>query len=376
MNDTDIRTKERWKKIILAEIFFWGIIALAYLLIDYSVDITDGETFVFRKPTMLLLLVGIVPIHVIYLKKLDRINALAQGKRSSIYRPKTSFHGILSHLLFTRILVFVLLALAQPSIGREKIAGTIKSLELVICLDISNSMNVKDMDEKESRLTASKRAMTDLINHLSGEKIGVCVFAGSSLVQLPLTSDYEAAKLFIEDISTNLMTQQGTNFSSALETARKMFSPIQEGKAILMITDGEDHDGNALETATQLRKNGIELHLLGVGSSNGGPLPIDPPRPELGYKKSANGKLLISKVDPKLIQELASTANGSYLMSSSSYPSVSQLLTEINQIERTNLRDLAFEARSNNYQLPLGGALLCFLVLGLLKYIELRSSTE
>ncbi len=361
---------------ILAELLFWGILLATFLTIDYSVGYSDGEELVFRKPYVLILLLGILPIHLSYLKKAQRIGNEMSGKRSSMIRSNSSFLKLISHMFFTRVIAFSILALAQPSIGKEKVAGTIKSLELVVCLDVSNSMNVKDMDGSESRITASKRAMTDLINHLSGEKIGVCVFAGVSFVQLPLTSDYEAAKLFIEEVSTDLIPQQGTNISSALSTAEKMFSPVEGGKAVLLITDGEDHDGSALESVRSLKDNKIEVHVLGIGSEKGGPLLADPLRPELGYRKDKNGQLLISKVDPKLIQDLATTANGSYMLSASGYPSIKQLLTEINQIQRTNLRDLAFETRSNNYQLPLGAALLCFLILIIANYLEFKSSTD
>jgi Ca-activated chloride channel family protein len=372
---TNIIASKRWKKILLTELVFWVILLFLYLLIDYSVDKFNGELFVFRKPKILLWLLGIIPIHLIYLKKASQISVSTEGRFPSMFRIDNSKIKLFGHILFTRTITFLLLALAQPSIGKERVAGTIKSLELVVCLDVSNSMDVKDMDGAESRLIASKRAMNDLINHLSGEKIGVCVFAGASFVQLPLTNDYEAAKLFIEDVNTNLISKQGTNISSALETAEKMFSPVKGGKAILLITDGEDHDGNAIQSVRSLADRSIELHVLGVGSKKGGPLQVDEQRPELGYRKSNKGQVLISKVDPQLIEKLAKSANGSYLLSSSAYPSVEQLLTEINHIQRTNLRDLAFEVRSNNYRLPLGAALICFLALIILNYTEQKNLT-
>lgn len=275
-----------WKKILLGECVFWALLLLSFIAIDYSVDSSNGELFSFRRPQMLLFLVGILPIHLFFLKKYNRIHALMNGVAGATYGKINTNYALLKHMFFTRILVFVLLSMAQPSIGKEKVEGTIKSLELVICLDVSNSMNVMDMDGSESRLTASKRAMNDLINHLTGEKIGVCVFAGSSFVQLPLTSDYDAAKLFIEDVTTTLISQQGTNISSAIETAEEMFSPVKGGKAILLITDGEDHDGNALEKVRSLEDQKIELHVLGVGSATGGPLLKDGERPELGFRTS------------------------------------------------------------------------------------------
>jgi Ca-activated chloride channel family protein len=372
----NIFTSNGWKKIAVAEVVFWGILFLFYTITDYSVDKSNGEFFVFRKPEMLFFLITIIPIHFLFLRKSRRISALTRGTSDSMYRPNNFKLKLLGHMLFTRAIVFILLALAQPSIGKEKVTGTIKSLELVVCLDVSNSMDVKDMDGSESRLTASKRAMNDLINRLSGEKIGVCVFAGTSFVQLPLTNDYEAAKLFIEEVNTNLISQQGTNISSALGTAEKMFSPVTGGKAILLITDGEDHDGSAIESVRSLSDKLIELHVLGVGSKKGGPLLVDARRPELGYRKSDKGQVLISKIDPNLIEKLAMAANGSYLLSSSAYPSVQQVLTEINQIQRTNLRDLAFEVRSNNYRIPLSAALLCFLALLILNYMEQKNLTK
>jgi Ca-activated chloride channel family protein len=359
------------KRMVLSEMLFWLIIGISLFFINYYTG-KEGVKFVFRKSNYVWLCLVIVPLHIGFLWKISAFFSSQRSASAPDKQAKYIPNRWWAHFMFTRALLFCIMALAQPSIGKQKVTGTLKSMEIVVCLDVSNSMNVKDMSSGEARIAASRRAMTDLVNRLSGEKIGVCVFAGTSLVHLPLTNDYEAAKQFIHEISTDLISLQGTNISLAFETAQKMFSPISGGKAVVLFTDGEDHDGNAIEAAGNLKDAEIQVHVLGLGSKNGGPLPLDPKRPERGYRRSETNQLLISKMNPALITDIATAAQGSYMLTSSAFPNITPLLTEINQIKRTDLRDLSFEMRSNNYVIPLSLALCCFLLFVLINYTENR----
>ena len=160
----------------------------------------------------------------------------------------------------------VFLSLAQPVFGTKKVSGTIESLELVICLDVSASMDVKDISDDLSRLDVSKRAIVQLINNLHGEKIGICVFAGGAYVQLPITSDYSAAKLFVNDITTSIMSNQGTNINAALSTANDMFTDQKCSKGIIIVTDGENHEEKPSSIFEILKKKNITVNVLGLKS--------------------------------------------------------------------------------------------------------------
>jgi Ca-activated chloride channel family protein len=204
------------------------------------------------------------------------------------------------------------------------------------------------------------------VNNLHGEKIGICVFAGGSFVQLPLTSDYSAAKMFITEIETDMISNQGTNVASALRTSVDMFSPDKTSKGIILVTDGENHEEDPKDVLKEIKEKKIHLSAFGIGTTTGGPVPVNPHRPELGYKTTAAGRTVVSKVNPQFISSIASEAGGSATMSSDPFPDLSQLLTEINQMKRTKVRDLQFDIQENRYQIPLFAAIIfwCLFLIG------------
>jgi Ca-activated chloride channel family protein len=350
-------SKRHLRKLIRFELLF-GLVAAGILLILFTFK---NEEFRFLKPMSLYLLPSILFFHWWYLKRLKNRNSLFL-KNGCVHRTGREDYALVAHFWFTRSILFLILTLADPSFGEEKTGGTVKSLELVVCVDISNSMNVRDMENKSSRIDAAKKALNTLINKLSSEKIGITLFAGSSLVHLPITSDLEAAKLFTEELSSELIRHQGTNISSALLTAKGMFSPLSGSKAIIVLTDGEDHNSEALSTAEMMAAENFQIHYIGIGSDTGGPIPFDPDRPELGYKKDSLNQTILSKMNPGLIQSLAEASNGSYLLSQSGYPSIERILTQINQIKRSELRDLTFSTSKSLYQVTLVAAMLSLLI--------------
>jgi Ca-activated chloride channel family protein len=251
-------------------------------------------------------------------------------------------------------------ALAQPFLGTKKVNATMQSMELAICLDVSNSMNACDIDPKTSRLEIAKRALNQLINSLHGEKIGVVVFAGGSLIQLPLTSDYGAAKLFVNEIKTDMLSGQGTNVASALEACKEVFSEQKTSKAVMLVTDGENHEVNPSKLLKEMHQKGIQLAILGIGTQQGGRIPLDADRPELGYKLGMNGKTVTTKVNPSFIRSMANKARGFATISQDPFPDLNALLTQINQMKRSKVKEIELEALDNRYQFPLFVALICF----------------
>jgi Ca-activated chloride channel family protein len=231
------------------------------------------------------------------------------------------------------------------------------NLELVICLDISNSMNAKDI-ENTSRLEVAKRGLSQLVNQLKGERIGMCVFAGTAFVQLPLTNDYHAAKLFIQEIETDMISAQGTNVSSALTKADQMFTNLKTSKGILLVTDGEDHEGLNDSIIDVLKQKKIDVSVFGIGTEKGAPLLIDVKKPGLGYKKSGQGEVIVSCLNTVFIKELANKLNGSASVTTSAFPNMSEVLTEINQMKQGNSRNLEIEINESWYQIPVGLAVI------------------
>ncbi len=372
----------RIRRIITAaliwEVIFAVLLFGALSLLGYN-STKSSHAFAFREPDRLWLFILLIPISVIYFYNLYTSNQPAKmlddRLRKLVFQSVSGARSFMKYFFFRNAFAFLILALAQPLFGNKKISGTIESMELVICLDVSSSMNVKDISNDLTRLDIAKRALIQLMNNLHGEKIGICVFAGGAYVQLPLTSDYGAAKLFVSDIETDILSNQGTNIAAAIETANGMFSEQRTSKAIILVTDGENHEEDPTSELTKLQEKNIGLSILGLGTRTGGPVPHNPDRPELGYKTNALGAKVISKVDPGFIRSIASKGGGSAVISSDEFPDMRELLTEINQMKRTKIRDLQFETKENRYQIPLAAAMICWILYLLVPFIDLSRKT-
>jgi Ca-activated chloride channel family protein len=360
--------KKFWLLSFAFEIFFAVILISLIFALDFFKTKEDTENqLLVEYPSAFYLLLLLPIYYFLQYRALRRRNSMVSllanpNLQSYLFQPVSTSKIIIEFLLFRSILVFVILALASPIFGKKKQNTLASNLELVICLDVSNSMNTKDADGA-SRLEASKRALGQLVNKLSGERIGICVFAGSAFVQLPLTMDYHAAKLFVQEIETDMVSSQGTNINEALKVSNEMFTKLKTSKGIFMLTDGEDHIGLEDSILGVLRDKKVEISILGIGSENGGPVPIDTKRPGLGYKKNTNGEQVISKLNQGFIKSLAEQLNGSASVTNQAFPNVNEVLTEINQMKKGNSRNLEIEISESWYQVPLFMALLSFMVL-------------
>lgn len=356
-------------KLILTGIFVWeAIFWFLYILFTNSLSwfgdsSTDKIGYIFPSAFYLLLL--LIPVLGVFIYNLLRTNHIAGNANTraaqSFLRPVSSMSAFLKFFFFRNAVVFLIIAISQPVFGTKKVKGTTESLELVIALDISNSMNTLDISENFSRLDISKRAIVQLINNLHGEKIGIALFANNAFVHLPVTTDYGAAKLYIEDIETAMISSQGTNIGMALSISSSMFSKQKTTKGIILITDGEHHEGKLDEPVAMLKEKNLQLSILGIGTKKGGLIPKNPYRPNLGYKTDARGKTVVSKLNEAFIQKLATQTGGTATVSSNEFPDLSALLTEINQMKRTKIDTLEFDIKQQRYQVPLFLAILFWL---------------
>lgn len=352
--------------VLVWEILFWIVFVLLLYVFGFIDGDSTGNHLAFRYPIFLSLNLVLIPIIGLYFYNANRSNKLVKNTPEKVHQylliPVSSFYSFLKYFFYRNAIVFLILAMAQPIYGNKKVAGSVESLELVVALDISNSMNTKDIDKEFSRLDISKRALIQLVNGLHGEKLGICVFAGGAYVQLPLTSDYHAAKMFINEIETEMISNQGTNISQALKTSIKMFSEAKTTKGIILVTDGENHEENPDEVIALINDKNIQVCVLGIGTVLGGLIPNSPDRPELGYKVSPHGEKIISKINQTLIQELASKTHGYAMISSDPFPDFSNLLTQINHMKRTKIDNLEFNVLESRYQVPLFFAIIFWIL--------------
>ncbi len=294
---------------------------------------------------------------------------------STFLQPVSTLKTFWRYFLLRNAIAFIVIALMQPAFGSREVNATANGVELIFAVDISNSMNTRDIEDGSTRLTASQRAMHQFVNQSSAAKIGLLVFAGNVYPQLPLTADKTAAKMHIDELSTSMISNQGTNIAAVLEEAKDFFSDEDLKKTLVLITDGEDHEGGVDRVLDDLADKNIQLLVLGIGSEKGGLVP----RSETvtnQYFKDDLGRTVISKVDRAMIADIAKRAGGDHLVSNAPFPNVNQLLTQINSSKSTKEVDLEFNIKENRYQWPLFAGLLMLFVLLIWELISLKTTEK
>lgn len=207
---------------------------------------------------------------------------------------------------------FMILALAQPQWGYEWEELKQEGVDIIIAIDVSNSMLAEDI--KPNRLERAKRKISDLLQMMEGDRIGLVAFAGTSYLQCPLTLDYSAAEIFLDAIDTDLIPVQGTAIGQAIKTATKAFSQAEKkSKALILITDGEDHEGKALEAAIDAGEQGVIIFTIGIGQEMGAPMPSL--TKGKGFKKDKAGEVVVSRLNETILQKISLETGGSYVRS-------------------------------------------------------------
>jgi Ca-activated chloride channel family protein len=263
---------------------------------------------------------------------------------------------IFKFVLLMAAFAFLVLALADPQTGSRMEKVERKGIDLMIALDVSNSMLAEDI--RPNRLERAKQAISKLIDRLDGDRIGIIVFAGKAYNQLPITSDYGAAKMFLSVINTNSVPIQGTAIADALEMATNSFGQSKQNKAIIIISDGEDHQGGVLEKATDAAKKGIVIYTVGIGSPEGGPIPIYTNNVLTGYLKDREGRTVITKLDDTLLQKIATIGKAMYVRTTNSEEGWQKVLDDLNKIQKSELESRQFSDYEDRFQYFIAFSLL------------------
>ncbi len=256
--------------------------------------------------------------------------------------------SILKFFVVMIAMISMIIALADPQTGSRLEKVKRKGIDLMICLDVSNSMMAQDI--KPNRLERAKQSIVRLIDNLEGDRLGIIVFAGKAYTQLPITTDYAAAKMFTSSINTGIVTTQGTAIAEALEVASNGFGESKHNKAIVVITDGEDHEGNVLEQAEETVKKNITIYTIGMGLPEGTPIPEFNGTIQTGYKKDRDGQTVMSKLDETLLQRLASVGKGIYVRATTSETGLSKIFEDIGKIEKSEIEEKQFSDYEDRFQ--------------------------
>lgn len=272
----------------------------------------------------------------------------------SYSKVRTRIKNILTVLIF----IFLIIGITNPQIGTKMEEVKRKGVDLMIAIDLSNSMMAEDI--KPNRLERAKQAISKLIDKLQGDRIGLIVFAGEAYVQLPITTDYSAAKLFLSTVNTNIIPTQGTEIAKAINVSLESFDmENSQNKAIIIITDGESHDEQAIQSADEANKMGVFVHTLGMGLKKGGPIPIyNKYGNRTGYRKNREGNTIVSKLNENLLMQIANSGKGTYVRANNSKAGLSSLFAEINKMEKKEIGTMVFTQYKDRFQLFIGLALI------------------
>ncbi len=258
--------------------------------------------------------------------------------------------------LLLAALGLLVLTLARPQFGTRTETRKRQGIEAVIALDVSNSMLAEDV--APNRLEKSKMLVSSIVDNMTDDKIGLIVYAGEAYTQLPMTSDYVSAKMFLETISPSMITTQGTDIKRAVDLAMKSFTPDRDvSKAVFVITDGEDNEGGVVEMAEAAAKKGIKVYVLGVGSPQGAPIPV-PGGSQ--YVTDNAGNVVVSKLNEPMCREIAAAGEGAYIYVDNSSSAQEQLSVEVDKLAKKEMESTVYSEYDEQFQ---GVALLALLAL-------------
>jgi Ca-activated chloride channel family protein len=277
------------------------------------------------------------------------------GSSYSISKPR------LKAVLWALAYACLIIGSANPQLGSRMEDARKEGVELMVALDVSNSMRAQDLSP--NRLEHAKQAIAQLTQHLQGDRLGIVVFAGEAYVQLPITNDYDAAKLFLDQIDPSMIPTQGTAIGAAIEKCVESFnkkSPLR--KAIILMTDGENFEDNAVDATLKALEVGIVVHAVGMGSPDGVPIPEGSPGRNLGYKRDAEGNIVVTRLNETMLQEIVAAGKGTYVRDDNSNSALGRLYESIGKMERKVYAGKVYTDYESYFQWFIFISILLFLI--------------
>ncbi len=317
--------------------------------------------FRFEHIAYLWLLLAIIPLAMLFLYYYFwRNRAITKiGNKALVLKLIPEFSNrrqVTKFILLILAYVFIVLGFANPQLGTRQEKIRREGIDVIIALDVSNSMMSEDV--KPSRLDRSRNFISNFINKLSNDRLGLIVFAGNAYMQMPLTVDYSAAKMYLRTINPGMIPTQGTNFADAIDLARQGFVKGDNNhKALIIITDGEDNEGGVEDKLAEATKEGIRIFTIGVGSENGSPIPEGN-----DFKRDESGKIVLSKLNAAMLQELAEKGNGRYFLLGSGADEVDAVLKELKGISTKDFEEVVFTDFDDYFQYCLSIAAVLLMI--------------
>ena len=349
--------------LLILELLFWTAIISVYQYLSLNVS-----EFRLEHPKVLWLLILIFLINTIWVKnKIWKKKAISNfanlSTLSKIFNGFSNNRSTFKYILFRLAIGFLIIAASNPQYGENERTVVSKGIDIMIALDISKSMMAEDIVDGYNRLDIAKLSIGKLMNELRGDHVGIVVFAGEAYKQLPLTPDYQVAKLFLKNIGTEMISSQGTDIGNAIEICMSSFSEERKNnKAIVIISDGEDHEEMAVNAAKEATEEGVVICTVGMGSEKGVPIPIVRNGKKIGIKKDKNESTVLTKLNEENLIQIAQSGNGTYTKTRGLSLNLRKILDRINEIEKTTLKKDRYSTYDDQFQWFLLPALLLLLL--------------
>ena len=349
--------------LIIVELLFWITTFSIYQYL--TLNVTE---FRFEHPNILWMLLIIVLLNILWVRnkiwKKKAISNFAEiNTLSKIFNGFSNNRSSLKFFTFRIAIGLLIIAASNPQYGENERTVASKGIDVMVALDISKSMMAEDIVEGYNRLDIAKLAIGKLINELRGDHVGIVVFAGEAYKQLPLTPDYQVAKLFLKSIGTDMISSQGTDIGNAIELSMSSFNEERKtNKAIVIISDGEDHEEQAIEAARQASDDGVVICTVGMGSDKGVPIPIIKNGRKIGIKKDKDESTVLTKLNEKNLIDIAQAGSGSYTKTKGLNLNLRTIIDRIKKIEKTTLKKDRYSTYDDQFQWFLFPALILLLL--------------
>lgn len=349
--------------LLILELLFWTATISVYQYLTLNVS-----EFRIEHPKVLWLLILLFLLNAIWVKnkiwKKKAINKFAKlSTLSKIFNGFSNNRSTFKYILFRLAIGMLIIAASNPQYGENERTVASKGIDIMIALDISKSMMAEDIIDEYNRLDIAKLSIGKLMNELRGDHVGIVVFAGEAYKQLPLTPDYQVAKLFLKNIGTDMISSQGTDIGNAIELCMSSFSEERKNnKAIVIISDGEDHEEMAVKAAKEATEEGVVICTVGMGSEKGVPIPIVRNGKKIGIKKDKDESTVLTKLNEENLIQIAQAGNGTYTKTRGLNLNLRKILDRINEIEKTTLKKDRYSTYDDQFQWFLLPALLLLLL--------------
>lgn len=270
---------------------------------------------------------------------------------------RSRFKSILKLIVFCSALGFIVIGLVNPKIGTKLETVKREGVDVVFAIDVSKSMLAEDV--APNRIEKAKQLVTQIINNLGSDRVGIIAYAGSAFPQLPITTDYSSAKMFLNSMNTDMLSSQGTAIKEAIELAQTYYNDEEQtNRVLVLISDGEDHEGDVTQMVESAIDNGIKIFTIGVGTEKGGRIPLKKNGIIQSFKKDNQGETVITKLIPETLKQIASQANGKYIQGNNTAEVVEIMTDSLNAMDKKEFEAKQFADFKDQFQWFIGAALL------------------